>query len=286
MIARAPFGRTGHMSSRALLGAAAYSRVSQDEADASIEQALAAGVNHFDTAASYGESELRLGSWFRRHGRPSFLATKTGQRTAGAAREEFHNSLERLGVPQVDLLQLHNLVDEQEWRTALGPGGALEAAIAAREEGLVRFIGITGHGLRVARMHARALEIFEFDSVLLPWSYLMQQNAEYRADFDALWAACRARNVAVQTIKAIVKSPWHGRAQTRATWYEPLEAQADIDKAVHWVLGQPGLFVNTAGDVDVLPKVLQAAASYQAAPSEAEMQAQTAALGMESLFAE
>jgi aryl-alcohol dehydrogenase-like predicted oxidoreductase len=285
MMPYASFGRSGHSSSRALFGAAALGRVSQAEADAAIEQALTAGVNHVDTAASYGESEARLGSWIRRHGRPSFLATKTGQRTAAEARQELERSLELLGVSQVDLLQLHNLVDEDEWQVALGPGGALEAAVAARQDGLVRFIGVTGHGWSVARMHRRALEVFDFDSVLLPWSYTMAQRGEYRSDFEALLAVCRGRGVAVQTIKSIVRAPWDGRDQTRHTWYEPLEDQAEIDLAVHWVMGHEGLFVNTVGDIHVLPKVLQAAATYTAPPAEAEMQAQLARLSMTPLFA-
>src|SRR3990172_5660715 len=177
MIARQPFGRIGHQSSRALFGAAALGNVSQADADATMDLLAEFGVNHVDTAVIYGESEVRLGSWIRRHGRPSFLATKTGQRTARLAHAEIHGSLERLGVDYVDLLQLHNLVDPQEWETALGPGGALEAAIAARDEGLVRFIGVTGHGVTVARQHVRALERFDFDSVLLPYRYVMAQNA-------------------------------------------------------------------------------------------------------------
>src|SRR5512135_1626246 len=195
MIDKASFGRTGHLSTRAILGAAAFGEVTQDEADAALELAFSQGVNHIDTAASYGDSELRLGSWIRRHGRPSFLATKTGERTASKARDQFHRSLERLNVDRVDLLQLHNLVDPVEWDTALGPGGALESAIQAREEGLVRFIGITGHGLSVASMHRRALERFDFDTVLLPYSYVLAQIPHYKADFDALLSLCQSRNV-------------------------------------------------------------------------------------------
>lgn len=284
MITQAPFGHTGHFSSRALLGAAAFGRVTQAEADQAIELALGYGVNHIDTAASYGESELRLGDWIRRHGKPFFLATKTGERTASAAREDLHRSLERLGVDQVDMLQLHNLVEPGEWETALGPGGALEAAISAREEGLVRFIGITGHGWTVAQMHRRALDRFAFDAVLAPFSYVLSQNAQYWADVQALIEVCRARQVAVQTIKSIVRAPWDGRPQTRATWYEPLEEQTEIDLAVHWVLGNSDLFVNTVGDIHVLPKVLEAVDKFDTTPTEAAMQAQQARLEMQALF--
>jgi len=283
-IEQLPFGRTGHPSTRLLLGAAAFWNVSQAETDATMDVALSYGINHVDTAASYGEAEVRLGDWIKRHGQPFFLATKTGQRTAAAAREEIHRSLERLRVDRVDLIQLHNLVDPAEWETALGPGGALEAAVAARDEGLVSTIGVTGHGWTVAAMHRRALERFDFDSVLLPYSYTMMQNEPYRADFEALYALCQERNVAVQTIKSVVHTPWHHEPQTRATWYKPLEEQQDIDVAVQWVLGRPNVFLNTVGDIHVLPRVLDAAARYTGPISDEVMRAQVERLEMEPLF--
>jgi len=279
------FGRSGHLSSRILLGAAAFWQVSQDEADAAIELALSMGVNHFDVAASYGQAELRIGSWIKRHGKAFFLATKTGERTADKARQEFHRSLERLQVTQVDLLQLHNLVDAQEWETAMGPGGALEAAIQARQQGLVRFIGVTGHGLSVAGMHRQALERFDFDSVLLPFSYVLAQNEAYLRDFSELYGVCRSRNVAVQTIKSIAHAPWGEQEPTRTTWYRPLENQADIDLAVHWVLGHPGLFLNSVGDINLLPRVLEAANRFTTPPTTEQMQAQVDRLDMLPLFA-
>jgi len=284
MIAKQPFGRTGHMSTRAIFGAAALSRVSQLEADRTLEVLLQYGINHIDTAASYGDSELRIGPWMARHRGQFFLATKTGQRTYQQARDEFHRSLERLRVDQVDLLQLHYLVAPDEWEVAMGPGGALEAAIEARQQGLVRFIGVTGHDTAVAAMHKRALERFDFDSVLLPYSYVMMQNPQYAADYEALMQLCQQRNVAVQTIKSICRRPWGDRPHTRATWYEPLEDQADIDTAVHWVLNRPGMFLNTLGDIHVLPKVLDAASRFEAAPSEQVMQEQVAQLAMMPLF--
>jgi aryl-alcohol dehydrogenase-like predicted oxidoreductase len=286
MIDKQPFGRTGHLSTRTLFGAAALGGVTQDEADRTLELLLEHGVNHFDTAASYGESELRIGPWMAQYRSQLFLATKTGERTYGRARDEFHRSLERLRVDSVDLLQLHNLVDPQEWETAMGAGGALEAAIEARDQGLVRYIGVTGHGLTIAAMHTRSLERFDFDSVLLPYSYVLMQNAQYAADFERLMAICEARNVAVQTIKAIVRAPWGERSHTRATWYEPLEDQADIDTAVHWVLGRPGMFLNTVGDIHVLPKVLDAASRYEARPSDDEMRALHERQELEPLFVE
>lgn len=284
MIAKQPFGRTGHMSTRTIFGAAALSRVTQEEADRTLELLLTYGVNHIDTAASYGDAELRIGPWMAQYRQQFFLATKTGRRTYQEARDEFHRSLERLRVDRVDLLQLHNLVDPQEWEVAMGPGGALEAAVEAREQGLVRFLGVTGHGVTVAAMHKRSLERFDFDSVLLPYNYVMMQNPQYAADFEALMALCQARNVAVQTIKSITRAPWGDKPHTAATWYEPLEDQADIDKAVHWVLGRPGIFLNTVGDIHVLPKVLDAADRFQAPPSDAEMRELMEKLAMEPLF--
>jgi len=286
MISKQLFGRTGHMSSRVLLGAAAFWDLPQSDADASIELALASGVNHFDVAASYGKAEDYLGDWIRRHERPSFLATKTEERTSEKACDSIKRSLERLHVDHVDLIQLHNLIDPGEWQTAMGPGGALEAAIRAREEGLVRFIGVTGHGLTAAAQHTKALERFDFDSVLLPYSYLMWMNEQYRSDFLNLLGICQKRNVAVQTIKSLVHTPWGDREHTRNTWYRPLEDQADIDLAVHWVLGNEGLFLNSAGDIHILPKVLEAASRFTAKPKDEVMQAMVEKLEMQNLFAE
>ena len=284
MIATQPFGRTGHMSTRAIFGAAALSSVTQGEANRTLEVLLQYGVNHIDTAASYGDAELRIGPWMDRHRQDFFLATKTGRRTYQEARDEIHRSLERLRVDHVDLIQLHNLVDPIEWDIALSPGGALDAAVEAREQGLVRFIGVTGHGTQIAATHKRSLERFDFDSVLLPYSYIVMQNRGYAEDFEALMALCRERNVAVQTIKSIARRPWSGRQATRTTWYEPMEDQADIDRAVHWVLSRPGIFLNTVGDIYVLPKVLDAANRFEAAPSDAEMSRQIAQLDMVPLF--
>ena len=272
MVARMAFGRTGHESTRTLFGAASLGSVSQADADATLELLLEHGVNHIDTAASYGGSELRIAPWLTQHRDEFFLATKTGERGYEGAREEIRHSLDRLGVDHVDLLQLHNLVDVIEWETALREGGALEAAVEAREEGLVRYIGVTGHGLTVAHMHARSLERFSFDSVLLPYSYVQMRDERYAHDFEALTAMCAERGVAVQTIKSISLAPWDGREQTAATWYEPLREQDDIDLAVHWVLGRPDVFLNTVGDVALLPKVLDAAERFTSRPADDAME--------------
>jgi aryl-alcohol dehydrogenase-like predicted oxidoreductase len=284
MIAKAPFGRTGHASSRTIFGAAALGAITQTEADKALATLFEHGVNHIDTAASYGDSELRLAPWLKHHRSEVFLATKTGKRDYAGARDEIRRSLERLGVDQVDLLQLHNLVDVIEWEFALREGGALEAAVEARDEGLVRFIGVTGHGLTVAHMHARSLGRFAFDSVLLPYSYVQMRDERYAADFEALSAVCSERGVAMQTIKAISLAPWNGREQTAATWYEPLREQQDIDLAVHWVLGRPDVFLNTVGDVAILPKVLDAAERFEAPPQDEDLERLVARRELVPLF--
>jgi aryl-alcohol dehydrogenase-like predicted oxidoreductase len=279
----ADFGRTGHSSTRTLFGAAALSRVTQAVADRTLEVLLRYGVNHIDVAASYGDAELRIRPWLQREPGRFFLATKTDARTAQEAHDDLHRSLDRLGVDHVDLWQLHNLADPIEWDIALSPGGVIEAAEDARAQGLVRFIGVTGHGAQIAANHRRSLERFDFDSVLLPYNFVTMRLPYYAENFEALVKTCAERRVAVQTIKSIALRPWLGREHTRATWYEPLESQADIDLAVWWVLGRPGMFLNTAGDVDLLPSVLDAAERFEARPGDGEMasmleRAQTAPL--------
>ena len=284
MIATLAFGRTGHESTRTIFGAAALARVTQDEADRTLDLLERHGVNHIDVAASYGDAELRLAPWLKTHRDRVFLATKTGERTYDAAKRQIHLSLQRMGVEWIDLIQLHSLADPIEWDIALSPRGALEACVEAREQGLVRYIGVTGHGTQIAATHLRSLERFDFDSVLLPYSYVMMQDPHYAAMFERVVAACAQRNVAVQTIKSIARRPWWGRERTHATWYQPLEDQRDIDLAVHWVLSRPGVFLNTVGDVALLPKVLDAASRFTSAPGAAAMREATARLEMLPLF--
>jgi len=285
MLPTLPFGRTGHHSTRLLFGAAALARVSQEAADRGLALLLEAGVNHIDTAASYGDAELRIGPWMREHRARFFLATKTGERSYQGARAEIRRSLERLRVDRLDLLQLHNLVNEEEWAQAMGGDGALRAAIEAREEGLVRFLGVTGHGTRVAGMHLRSLERFDFDSVLLPYNFSMMQDAEYAQQFESLLALCRKRGLAVQTIKSIARRRWEDGTQPRTTtWYEPLENQAEIGRAVHFALAQPGVFVNSASDLGLLPKMIEAVRRYEQAPAEAALRADAERLAISPLF--
>ena len=258
--------------------------LTQEEADRTLEVLLQYGVNHIDVASSYGDAELRIAPWLEQHRAHFYLATKSDARTAKEAKEELHRSLERMRVDYVDLWQLHNLVDPIEWDIALSPGGAIEVAVEAMAQGLIKAVGVTGHGLQVAATHRRSLERFDFDAVLLPYNYITMQKPYYAENFNALLSTCQERNVAVQTIKSIAYRPWMGREHTRTTWYTPLEDQKDIDMAVHWVLKHPGIFLNTVGDIALLPKVLDAANRFQAGPSDEDMQAMVARLNMEPLF--
>jgi len=273
MIPKAPFGKTGHQSSRTLFGAAALGRVTDAEADRALELVLRYDLNHIDTAASYGDSELRVAPWLAREGRDRFfLATKTGKRTYSEASAQIRESLRRLGVGHVDLIQLHNLVDRDEWEIALGPDGALRAAVEARDAGLVRFIGVTGHGVLAPRRHRESLERFPFDSVLFPYNPVQLRDPAYAADVEALIALCVERGVAIQTIKSITLRPWsEARPPRPTTWYEPLTEQSDIDVAVRFVLGRAGLFLNTASDIELVAKVLEAADRGGPPPAPAEL---------------
>ncbi|GAB4424982.1 MAG: aldo/keto reductase [Anaerolineae bacterium] len=284
MIPKATFGRIGHQSSRTIFGAFAVGLIPQREADQVLDLLLEHGVNHIDTAPSYGESELRIGPWMERYRDEFFLATKVDQRTYADAKTQLHQSLERLRTDVIDLIQLHYLVDADEWQTAMGPDGALEALIEAREQGLVRYIGVTGHDVVVGERHLQSLERFDFDSVLLPYNYPMMQNPLYAANFQKVLDVCRQRNAAVQTIKSLAMGGWGHEKARYHTWYRPLENQADIDRAVHWVLGNPQVFLNTSGDATLLPKILDAAGRFETRPTDADMDALVAETGMEPLF--
>ena len=279
-----PFGRTGHLSTRAIFGSFCLAQVSQDEADRVLDLLLKYGINHVDTAPLYGDAELRLGPWMKHHRDQFFLATKTDKRKYGDAREQFFRSLERLQVDRVDLLQLHNLTDVVAREVIMGPGGALEFLVEAREKKLTRFIGITGHGLQAPRMHRQSLGRFDFDTVLLPCNYLLMQNRAYAADFDHLLSYCRENNIPMQTIKSIARGFWGKKQRTHGTWYEPLTDRDMINKFVQWVLAWPDLFVITVGDIQELPKVLEAVATFQTPPRDEEMAMLAEKQGLEPIF--
>jgi len=285
MIPRSAFGSTGHLSSRVLFGAAALGAMSQERADATLQVMLEGGINHIDTAASYGESEDRLKPFLASHRSEVFLATKTGERRGVDARAELERSLERMGVDHVDLVQLHNLVEPDEWEIAHGKGGAIEALAAARDEGLVRFIGVTGHGVRIAGMHLRSLERFPFDSVLLPYNQLMMQHASYASDFEQLAALCAERGVAVQTIKSVARRRWAADStDPHFAWYEPLPAGPQLQRAVAFVLSRPQLFLNSSSDARLLRPIIEAASGSLEPPSAVDLAADVAEFDMSALF--
>ncbi len=286
MITKHSFGKTGHQSTRIIFGAAGLGSCSQSYADKVFETLTHFGVNHIDTAASYGDSELRIAPWMQNHRSEFFLATKTEARDAVHARESLERSLMRLQVDSVDLIQLHNLVEQEEWEQVHRKGGALEALVAARDEGLVRYIGVTGHGTSVPSMHMRSLEAFPYDSVLFPYNYAMLSNPTYRNDVEQLIDVCERRNVAIQTIKAAARRRWTGSASETEhfSWYEPLQDDSAIERAVGFVLGRKGIFLNTSSDYRILRKTLETAASEIVLPSEQMMETDIRDFNIEPLF--
>ncbi len=283
MIERAAFGRTGHLSSRVIFGAAALGTTTQERADQVLPLLRELGVNHLDTASAYGDSELRLAPWLAAHRREFFVATKTGERRGPAARASLERSLDRLGVDHVDLVQLHNLVEPDEWQVAHAEGGAVEALAHARDEGLTRFIGVTGHGLRIAAMHRRSLERFDFDSVLLPYNAVLLANPAYRAEVEALLETCTERGVAVQAIKAVARRRWPGDYQgPRFSWYEPLPDGEELRRAVAFVLSQPQLFLSSSSDLGLLRPTLEAVDAP--APTSEEIARDLGVLDVQPLF--
>ena len=285
MIEKIPFGRTGHVSSRIIFGAAALGAMKPDRAAQTLVKLAPSGINHIDVAASYGDAELRLAPFLAEHRADYFLATKTGLRTKDKAKDQLKESLERMQIDQVDLIQLHNLTKADEWDVAMGHGGALEGLIEARDEGLVRFIGVTGHGTYAPSMHLQSLEAFEFDSILVPYNFSMMQNAQYRDDFDALYDLCQGRLVAMQTIKSIALRRWREDDPSRRySWYEPIREREPMKRAVDFVLSRPGLFLNTTSDATLLDTIYAAAAEPVEEPDPMILQNDTDALGVEPLF--
>ncbi len=284
MLPVAPFGRTGHQSSRLIFGAAALGGMSQERADGVLALIDEAGINHIDTAASYGASEDRLRPFLAANRDRFFLATKTGERSGGAARAELEKSLERMDVDRVDLIQLHNLVEDDDWDNAFAPDGAVAALAQARDEGLVGSIGVTGHGIRIPAMHVRSLQRFDFDSVLFPYNHALLSSDAYRADVDALRQMCTARQVAVQTIKAIARGRWADPELPHFSWYEPLTDPKAIGRAVGYVLGNDDLFLNTSSDARLLPAVIEAARGTLEHPTKLEMDTDIEQFGITPLF--
>ncbi len=285
MIPQQAFGRTGVQSTRIIFGSWALYRATQAEADRVLSLLQEYGVNHIDTAPMYGNAEKVIGPWLARHRDDFFVATKTRKRSRREALDDLKRSLDRLRIDFLDLWQLHGLTNPIGWEKVMGPDGALEAFVEARDQGLVRFLGVTGHGDNVPAMHKRSLESFDFDSVMLPYNYLLMQNPRYAADFNELARLCRTRNTALQTMKCLARWPCRGRSETYNTYfYEPLVAQDAIDYAVHWSLGFSDSFLITVGDMQLLPKMLDAANRFRTCPSDQEMRMMVDKFEIQQIF--
>jgi aryl-alcohol dehydrogenase-like predicted oxidoreductase len=256
------FGRTGHASTLAIFGATALWNITQPDADQVVEQVLAAGVNHFDVAPSYGMAEERLGPWMPRIRQQIFLGCKTMERSAAGAEAELQRSLKRLQVDHFDLYQLHAVTSMTELDAATGPGGALETLIKAKENGLTRHIGITGHGYDAPLIYLEALRRFNFDSVLFPLNFVQYADPIYRNNAEALLAECRARNVGVMAIKSVCRGPWENEQHAYTTWYRPFDEPHMIQRSVFFALSQDITGICTAGDTRILPMILQSCQNF------------------------
>jgi aryl-alcohol dehydrogenase-like predicted oxidoreductase len=257
------FGRSGHMSTIAIFGAAGFGEVSQEDADRVMEMIIEAGINHIDIAPSYGQAEARVGPWIKRERQRFFLGCKTMERTSEGAWNELRGSLERLQTDSFDLYQCHAVTTMEELDTITMKGGALEAFEQARREGLFKYIGITGHGVNAPEIYLEALRRFDFDSVLFPLNFVQMGNPDYRRHAKELISVCRARDVGTMVIKSITKAPWGEREHTAATWYEPFDEMDIIQKAVNFALSYEVTGICTVGDIRVLPMVIQACENYQ-----------------------
>lgn len=285
MIPTASFGRTGHASTRVIFGGWALCHASQKEADRVLGLLLEYGINHIDVAPMYGDAEKRIAPWMDHHRGDFFLATKTRKRQYQDAWQDLQHSMDTLRVDYIDLWQLHALTNPVGQARTLGEGGALQALLEARAKGYVRYLGVTGHGNHVPEMHLRSLEHFDFDSVMLPYNFCQMQNHRYADTFASLVATCRQRDVVIQTIISIARGPWGTDPKTYNTFfYHPLDTQPAIDKSMHWALALPGSFVVSAGDMQLLPMVLSAAARFQTCPSDDEMSTLVEEYGMGRVF--
>jgi len=284
MIDKMQFGRTEHMSTRVIFGAAALWDVSEKEAEETYNLLKQYEINHIDVAQSYGKAEMRVGPWMKRDRDSFFLATKTEKRTKKEALEELYQSLDKLKTDHIDLWQFHCLIEEHEWKIAMNEGGVLEAAIEAKNKGLIKYIGVTGHGIDAPRMHYKSLMEYDFDSVLFPYNFIMMQNHNYSEDVNKLISLCKEREVAIQTIKSLAKGPVKEEINPYTTWYKPLTSEASIAKSVNWVLKNSNVFLNSTGDITLLPILLKKASEPLFTPSDEDMKALVSSQGIEPLF--
>lgn len=288
MIEKKEFGRTGHKSSRLLFGAAAfYSCTNPDLVKKTMALVEESGINHIDTAESYGESQRMLGPWLKHNRKKVFLATKTKYRTYQEAKDDIKLSLDLLQVDQVDLWQMHCLAEPTDWEEVKNEEtGAIRAFKEARDEGLVRFLGVTSHGMKAASIITQAIKYFPFESVLVPYNFSMMKDLQYKKDYEQLSSLCLKRNTALQVIKTICKGSWpKGTKRNFGTWYEPLSKQEDIDIALAWALQQKHVFINSAADISLLPKLIKAAQNSSQRISDKEMAEAAERIGISNLFA-
>ena len=279
------FGRTGHESTVAIFGAAGLGTVDQITADFAMQTALEFGVNHIDVAPSYGHAESRLASWMVRCRDDLFVGCKTTERSNAGAEAELHQSLSRLHMDHFDLYQIHAITTMQELDDVTRKGGSLEAMIAARDAGLTKYIGITGHGVDTPSIFIEALNRFDFDSILFPLNFVQYANPEYRQTAEKLLRLCSERDVATMAIKTITKGPWGDQEQKYDTWYEPFDQMEDIQRAVNFALSQNVSGLCTAGEMRLLPLVLQACQDFQPLREDEQELLIKEGLNFEPLFA-
>ena len=256
------FGRSGHLSTVAIFGAAAFWEISQAEADKVMEMVIEAGINHIDVAPSYGQAEIRIGPWMPRERKRFFLGCKTMERTRAGAWQEMQKSLKLLQTESFDLYQAHAVTSMEELDQVTMKGGALEAMIQAKQAGLTKYLGITGHGVNAPAIYLEALRRFDFDSVLFPLNFVQMANPEYRKNAEELIAECVKKDIGMMIIKSITRGPWGEKSHTATTWYEPFDQAAEIQQAINFVLSYPVTGICSAGDTQILPLVLEACQKF------------------------
>lgn len=277
-------GKTDHYSTVAIFGGAAFWDITQSVADTVMEQVIAAGVNHIDVAPQYGLAEERLGPWMKRERERFFLGCKTMERTAEAAWQEMHISLKRLQVEQFDLYQIHAITLQEDLDVVFQKGGVIETMIKAKEEGFTHNLGITGHGMQTPKLFLQAIERFDFDTVMFPLNYgLMGQDA-YREDALALIDACNKKDIGRMIIKSVAKGPWNEKPKTHTTWYEPFNTPPYFQEAVNFVLSQDVTGLCMAGDITVIPMILQACEQFEMMSEDEQAELIEKGKAMEMIF--
>lgn len=277
-------GRTGHFSTVAIFGGAAFWDITQSVADTVMEQVIAAGVNHVDVAPQYGMAEERLGPWLKRERKRFFLGCKTMERTVEASWNDLQTSLKRLQVEQLDLYQIHAITSQEDLDAVLQKGGAIETLIKAKEEGLTKYLGITGHGMQTPSLFLQAIERFDFDTVMFPLNYALMGQEQYRKDVLALIDVCNRKNIGRMIIKSVAKGPWNERPKTHTTWYEPYKTPLAVQEAVNFVLSQDVTAICMPGDITVIPMVLQGCEQYESMSEDEQNALIEKGVGMEMIF--